>query len=392
MISKKSPVSMVFLMLIYVITFGYIGAYSAKCADEYFGGNLLLAFAVVGVSLVVAFMLHVVLHEFGHFVCGRLTGYGFKSFRILNFMWQKDSDGKIRFYRFKLAGTGGQCLMVPPALKDGDMPYVLYNLGGVIFNLLLALMGMLVCGAVPDGSVIGIFGKILCLLGVMMALENGLPLPGVTNDGSNILELSKSKEARQAFRVQMMGVVEFTEGKRVREFPAEWFHMPSEEQLQNRIEAVMAVYVCDRMVDEHDFAAAQETIDSLLAQDTAIAEIHLNLLKTNALYCELVETCHPERVEAYATKQLTYFWNTMKTHPGVIRTQYAYEKLYTKNNEQAAQYREAFEQTAKTYPYACEIAAERELLAIADEKAEARKTDFGGMMGGEKEHDSTGQH
>ncbi len=71
-----------------------------------------------------AIFLQIILHEAGHLLFGLLTGYRFSSFRIGSFMWILQ-DGKIRFKRFSLAGTGGQCLLLPPPMVDGKMPYVL---------------------------------------------------------------------------------------------------------------------------------------------------------------------------------------------------------------------------------------------------------------------------
>ena len=128
----------------------------------------------------------------------------------------------------------------------------------------------------------------MVIIGISYVLANGIPLPASTNDGSNTLSIARSKKARKAFWVQMKGVILLTEGTRIKNFPKEWFSMPDEKGLQNTMEAVMAVYVCDRLMDEHRFNEAKKTIDQLLDANTAINEIHRKLLKTNALYCELL--------------------------------------------------------------------------------------------------------
>lgn len=368
---KASKISIIIIALIYIASCGYIGYCLAQCADVYFNHDYIITFAIMLPLWAAVIILHITAHEFGHFVFGRLTGYSVKSFRIFSLMWQKDSDGKIRFYQFNLAGTAGQCLMIPPELKDDDMPYVLYNLGGIIFNMLLAAVGIAISALFPT-SVVEVPGKIIFVMGIVSVLENGLPLPGITNDGGNLLSLSKSGGARKSLWIQMMGIVMLTEGKRIKEFPAEWFSMPDDRQLQNKMEAVMAVYVCNRMVDEHNFKEAQQCIDSLIKKKTAIVQIHMDLLKTDALFCELISDCNPEKIEAYATNELISFWKTMQTHPSVIRTQYAYQKIYKKNAKQSEKILKLFEKSAKTYPYPCEIAAERELLDIVDEKSSAQ--------------------
>ena len=98
----------------------------------------------VGVSLLAilillfSIFLQVLLHEGGHLVCGLATGYRFVSFRIFNLTFIR-KDGKLCIKRFSLAGTGGQCLLTPPERPLEDIPTTLYNLGGVLANLLTAI-------------------------------------------------------------------------------------------------------------------------------------------------------------------------------------------------------------------------------------------------------------
>ena len=90
-------------------------------------------------GMYVAMFLQIIIHEGGHLVFGLLTGYQFSSFRIGSFMWINE-NGNLRFKRLSLAGTGGQCLMNPPEMVDGKIPYVLYNLGGSVLNTLYAVL------------------------------------------------------------------------------------------------------------------------------------------------------------------------------------------------------------------------------------------------------------
>ena len=75
--------------------------------------------------LAVAAMFHIVIHEAGHLLFGLMSGYRFVSFRIGSFVLVRDDEG-FRLGRFSIAGTGGQCLLDPPAMTDGRFPYKLY--------------------------------------------------------------------------------------------------------------------------------------------------------------------------------------------------------------------------------------------------------------------------
>lgn len=102
-------------------------------------GEYLAALAGLAVLTAAALYLQIILHEGGHLVCGLLSGYRFVSFRIGSWMLQKE-NGKLCLHRYTLAGTGGQCLLAPPEMTNGKMPYQLYNLGGVLMNLFTAVL------------------------------------------------------------------------------------------------------------------------------------------------------------------------------------------------------------------------------------------------------------
>ena len=112
-----------------------LGPLIKELPKEQFFAGLIGAY----VWLLVANFLQTVIHEAGHLVFGLMSGYQYCSFRIGSFMWIKQ-DGKMRVKRFSLAGTGGQCLMAPPDLVDGKMPYVLYNMGGCLANLIVSVI------------------------------------------------------------------------------------------------------------------------------------------------------------------------------------------------------------------------------------------------------------
>ena len=88
--------------------------------------------------LLMAYFIQAVIHEFGHLVFGLLTGYKFISFRIGSFMFIK-KEGKLRVKLYKIVGTGGQCLMMPPPWNE-KLPTALYNFGGCILNFISAVL------------------------------------------------------------------------------------------------------------------------------------------------------------------------------------------------------------------------------------------------------------
>lgn len=363
---KKAKISSAILFLINVLGFAFIGFFFGYLfnLDVSFGKFMTdMLFAVMTVFAVM--FVHIIIHEAGHLIFGLMTGYKFVSFRIFNIMWQKDSDGKIRSYKFSLAGTGGQCIMSPPEIKDGKMPFFLYNIGGVAMNFFLSVLFTVIYFIFKGNAYFDFVSLSFIVLGLSTGFANGLPLPEITNDGRNIVELSKSEKAVKAFYIQMQAIVMIQNGIRIKDFPSEWFEMPTDEELKNVMCCIMAVFVCDRLFDEGKYPEAQSAIDGLLQKETAVDNIHRQLLKVNALFCELTGEKNKSKIENYLDDDLRNFMKAMQDYPSVIRTQYAYEMLYRNDIEAAQKQSDLFERTALKYPYKVEIKAERECMALA---------------------------
>ena len=99
------------------------------------------------IAVLIAFILHIILHEGGHLVTGLLTGYRFVSFRFLNFTLI-NKDGRLQWRNFELAGTGGQCLMAPPDKPLEEINTRWYNAGGVLANILIVLLSLVLVWAI----------------------------------------------------------------------------------------------------------------------------------------------------------------------------------------------------------------------------------------------------
>ena len=318
------------------------------------------------IFLYLTVMIHIVLHEAGHLIFGLMSGYQFSSFRIGSHMLMKE-NGKLVHRKIKIAGTGGQCLMIPPEMVDGKFPVVLYNLGGAIINLVVTALMIPVFMAIDKSSVFALFFFIFIAMGAITGLSNGIPMRTNTidNDGYNAISLGKSKEAMRAFWIQMKTNEQLTKGIRTKDMPEEWFEVPSDDAMKNSMVATIGVYAASRLMDQHRFEEAGKLIDHLLEIETGMVALHRNLLICDQIYLELIGQNRSDRLEALYTKELKKFMKAMKTFPSVIRLEYAYRLLAEHDSESAAKSMAAFERVAATYPYPNDINTERELMEIA---------------------------
>ena len=320
-------------------------------------------------GMYVALFFHMIVHEAGHLVFGLMTEYKFCSFRVASFMWLKE-NGKLKFKRLTLAGTGGQCLMTPPDMKDGKIPLVLYNLGGSFINIIIGalfLVGYLIFSDIPFLSPILL---IFAVVGFMTAMMNGIPMRmgTVDNDGYNAFALSRNKEAVEAFWVQLKVAEQSSKGVRLKDMPDEWFAVPIDEAMKNSLVATRCVFTCNRLMDEEKFEEADALMAHLLEIESGIVGLHHDLLMCDRIYVELIGENRSEVIENMMTKEQKKFMKAMKRFPSVLRTQYILALLSEKDAVKAETIKNEFEKVAKTYPYAQDIESEKNLMRIAESK------------------------
>lgn len=359
--------------LIAALAAGGAGGYAlAVYTDISSGGKAtvwIVLFRIIFIVFCVymAFYLQAAFHEAGHMICALLSGYRFLSFRVGSFMWIRQ-DGRIRLRRFSLAGTGGQCLMDPPDLKNGQVPYILYNLGGALANLITSLI--LIGGYLlfRGNWYLSAFLLTMAGVGLWLAAINGIPLKlgMMNNDGRNIIDIGKNKEEIYGFWVQMKIAVRQTEGIRLKDMPSEWFQIPPAEEIRHPMTAARAVFAANRLMDEHAFTEAAKLIDRILRADADLIGLYRLLLIPDRVYCELIGERSTEILDRWNDSQMQKFIRQMRNYPQMIRTEYAYALLKEQDREKAERIRQKFEQTAKSYPYSSDLESERELIEIAE--------------------------
>ena len=328
--------------------------------------DAVLRTAAVSAIIIAAFFIQLIIHESGHLIFGLLSGYRFSSFRILSFLIKKEGD-RLTLKKLRLSGTAGQCLMAPPDPVEGRIPYVLYNLGGVLMNLVSAVLSVLVCILIGPERKGWLFLAVLAIAGIYLALTNGIPSGGgaVPNDGYNAVNLGKDPEAADSFWKQLKVSQKQSEGIRLKDMPEEWFRLSDGADLNNPLIAAVAVFAENRYMDCGDFSKAEEKIRLLTSEDVSLAPLYRALLANDKVYIEALEKGTDTDLSPIRDKETAAILKQMKGLPSVIRTEYAIASLVDKDAVKAGSALKAFEKAAKSYPYPVEIETERELIRTA---------------------------
>lgn len=358
-LSKILRVIVIILFIIVFVPFAFLVIALFNNGSE--GIGILLEYAV---ALVIAYNLNIIVHECGHLVFGLLCGYHFCSFRVGSLMLVRQK-GRVNIRSFKLAGTGGQCLMIPPEREEKKAEILLYNFGGVIFNLIFAVICFALRLAFSDVYILSFTLLISGFISVFGMLTNGIPLNigGIENDGMNALKLSKNPEAAASFKKQLLINAAQTEGIRTSEMPDEWFTPSEGADMQNTHNATLAVFAAGRLFDGGDIEAVERAIESVLNSGYNILGLHRSLLTCDLIYCRLINGSG--EVDNLLTPILAKFMSTMKNYPSIIRTEYTIALLKNGDSSRAEKILSHYEKIARKFPYQQEIETERMLMAKA---------------------------
>jgi len=331
-------------------------------------GSGAISIIVIMLSAMISIYIHIIIHEGGHLLFGIISGYKFVSFRIASLTLVKEDKFKLK--RYSIPGTGGQCLLDPPEYNEDNFPYVLYNLGGGLLNLVASFLTILIIVLTNSSGEVKNILYIFSILGIYLALTNLIPLNlgGIANDGMNILSIKKSKEARYSFYLQLKANALLMRGTRYKDMPLEWFNVPENLDIKNSINLSRKILEGNYYLDKHDFDKTKEVFEEIL-EDENILGLYKNEIACELIFCELMMNGNEEKINSLYTKEVKKYIDKNKFMLSKKRTQYAYEVLVNKDMVKAEKIKNQLNKLFKTYPYKGELNTEEEFINLIDEKA-----------------------
>ena len=257
-------------------------------------------------SLLFSFTLHLLLHEGGHCVAGLLSGYRFVSFRIGNITLLR-TNNKLRIKRFSLEGTAGQCLMMPPQKPIDDIPTVLYNLGGVLFNIIFSIIGIIIFILTTSASVASC-SIIFAMIGILLALINGIPMKvgGVSNDGNNVLYLNKDTKAKEAFVYQLITNALVQDGTRPAELPDEYLSFDTDFDYKDPLAVNWLILSASVLIDRQEYDRAYTLLDHAMQHSKEIMQLFVYEIACELVFTALI-TGHIEQAKELYNKDLARY-------------------------------------------------------------------------------------
>ena len=310
-------------------------------------------------GLAAGFFVQLVLHEGGHLAAGLAAGYGFVSFRVGSWMVIRRA-GRLRLVRYRLSGTGGQCLLSPPSggRKDSGLCLQPGRTAGQPAGL----------GSVP--------GRGMALPGAQSFLRRRPggdcghgPVPGPdqrhphedrrnANDGYNALCLRNDLAAQRAIWAQLAINAAQMEGRRLGEIPEDWFALPGGAGPDDPLKGAVWVYRYSRLVDQGRYQEAGTLREQLLAESGRLAAVHRYALEADEGLFDLLEGRTEQGLKRLNSPEIQAFCRQMKGNPGIVLVQYGAALAAGKTRE-AGRLRAQLEKDLEAWPYAGDAAATR---------------------------------
>jgi hypothetical protein len=345
------------------------GMPSAKSDSE--GVDYGLMAMSIGFALLWLFVtafIHLILHEAGHLITGLLTGFRFLSFRVFKFTLVKTDEG-LRWKRFHIQGTGGQCILELPEDQDvKKAPWFWYNAGGALMNLLLAGLSIAVLRSFELGMAAFSFFIMMAFVGILVALLNGVPMivGGVSNDGYNLWTLWRHPEERRFFVRSLQVAGQLSRGTRMSEMPATWFEdIPVNEQ-SHYLEISNRILYMALLEDQQRYEDARLIAEEVMALGKKFPQLYKLEVGGERVMLELLTTQRRDVVDELWDKQLErYTIANSKFSPIKYAVLYTYELLHKKDSEKANSYQQQFETHQNDYTMPGETRTANHLISYA---------------------------
>lgn len=336
------------------------------------GAAMLWVVGLMGLFLL-SVVVQLVIHEAGHLAFGLLSGYRFVSYRIGSFMLVRE-DEKFSLRRFDIVGTGGQCLLKPPCEIDKPFPYRLYLAGGVLMNLLTAVAALLLLLYVDMSAICQAALFLFFIVGLLLAVTNGIPMTGVPNDGRTFLILSKDPLALRSLWLQLEVNALQTEGVRLKAMPDVWFELPTDVDLGNFMFANVKLMQIGRWLDVQQFDKAREGLSELEVVGNKLVRILRLEVACERAFVEMMSDGERSRIEVYFTEEVRKYAETYSRYMlSRIRLLYAYALLVEEDEAKAAELHARAVRMLPRYPIKGDAVSEIELMTKVESLAQERR-------------------
>lgn len=330
--NKKFQKLLIFInILITIVGAIIVGVLQRKEVDRSFIIDLVYFY----IFFIISFFIGVIMHELGHLIGGLLSGYRFVFFRVGSFCLVKYEDFGYKIKKLYMPGTLGQCIMRPPEKNKDNYPFLLYNLGGVIMNIILSSLGYIIYAFSSD-NMLRYFCLIFILVNFTIFFMNISPIIGT--DGYNILEIKQSIEYKRLFwEALTLDYMKFNDNPNVEKF--EFSVYPEEGSLVQYVDlANMTKHIYDS-----DYEKYYELYNKFIRRD-GLHPFYKSVANIDKVYVDLITGDKDVSLdELYKEKDTKAIIKGLKKSTQMKRLELVYQELIEKDEKKLIRLKKEFE-------------------------------------------------
>jgi hypothetical protein len=324
----------------------------------------LIDFLVFILFIFTAYFINVNIHEFGHFIFGRIFGYRLVSYRISFLTWNNE-NGKMKFQLIKNQGYSGLCAMVPPEQELEDYKNVLFYSGGLLLNVISGTLFLLAGSLIINlGAGTKLFLNTVGIFALFLAITNFIPFVSGNNptDGKLIWSLVLKKPfAKKLIELNKMSS-QLAAGIRPRDLE---ISLSADMDNLQPFDMAIIIYSYFKALDNQNYED--------MLHYTALFEENIEVFPSMVLPSVYYELCYMGCISKDEDKANEYYKKAGKILQGDkdvngLRVK-AYYEYYINNDEKAAAiFCENALAVADKFPFKGQGKMEKDLVLVLSEK------------------------
>lgn len=304
---------------------------------------------VLGFWVIIMYVVQIVIHELGHLLFGRLTGYKTIFFRIFHLGIIKiESRWYLKKYHYP--GSLGQCIMLPP--KTDNKPVILHTMGGIILNIFMAVSVLPIIFSPYSISFIPrAAALIFSFYGIGFALLSGLPIKqkNIVNDGMVTKELYRDPLALDLYYKQLRIASNLVDGLTYENLPYEIIKVPEDADLTNAMIGYHKILECYYYMDKMEWDKAEKLLNEFIDRSGKISNMIDSIINMELLFLSIIKKDEKTMNQIYHKISDVLEKETGDFH--VMRVKLSYEIFRNKQKMNKNMILKELDKRAKGYPY-----------------------------------------
>ena len=345
-------------VIITLIGYGYYcyKAGALKWFDLDFGPFILrlgLSLFLYLVAILIGYFTGIIIHELGHLIFGLRAKLYFDSFNVLNISIIKEKK-KLKLVKLDaIPGAKGYCKMLfDEKIKYKEKDIIMYYLGGIIFNILSGLFGVLIL-LISTNTTINFFISLITITYFYLALYNLIPCVELSGMNTDALHIKNLKNDPEHLKLQI-SITKINDamqaGKELSTLDEKLFYKP--KSLSTNTQVIMAQLYVSYLCSKENYKECIKYGTNLLEK-----ELHnLTLSDVNTLKLDIIEAIfegnYPlEDINKYWDEELEKYIDLMTNfYPPVLCIKYLYYGLVKVDKNKSKEIFKLYEQKKKKYP------------------------------------------